>query len=290
MTRRRPPARKRKPDSGPRSTTRHAPGESGETASVWKSTSYSWRSFSTCSRSPFVAAARTTARPPCRARWISLTASGSRSSNETTDSAPREITSPVGTAGVSADEGAARDLLARALRVAPEPDRIRHRPARGARVLVVEAEQVGRRFELLRDGLGVVDREDEGGRVVEDPRRRGVAGKKRQQLFEAVVLSREAGVARKRRFVVGPPAGVQDLRRRASGSPRVSDVAARGGRRTAPSDPVERCVSGSNVRSDATRSPSNSTRTGSGSWGGKMSTSPPRTATSPHSVTRSART
>ena len=47
--------------------------------------------------------------------------------------------------------------------------------------------------------------------MVENPRRRGVAGKKRQQLFEAVVLSREAGVARKRRFVVGPPAGVQDL-------------------------------------------------------------------------------
>ncbi len=72
-------------------------------------------------------------------------------------------------------------------------------------------------------------------------------------------------------------------------SDRLPGVAAIGGRRTRPRVPVDRCVSGSKERTDSTSSNPSSIRTGSARFGGKTSTRPPRTARSPHSVTRSAR-
>ena len=53
--------------------------------------------------------------------------------------------------------------------------------------------------------------------------------------------------------------------------------------------PVERCVAGSNRRSDSTMSPTNSRRTGSASPAGKMSTMPPRMVNAPCSSTGSSR-
>jgi hypothetical protein len=66
-------------------------------------------------------------------------------------------------------------------------------------------------------------------------------------------------------------------------------AAANGGTTTRSSRPAERCVSGSNARSEAIRSPSSSTRTGLSRSGGKTSKRPPRTARSPVSITRSPR-
>ena len=97
------------------------------------------------------------------------------------------------------------------------------------------------------------------------------------------------GVPRDRRLVVLRPAGGEDRERplAALRACRASPSSAGGGR--AASVPVERCVSGSNVRTDSTSSNPSSIRTGSARFGGKTSTRPPRTARSPHSVTRSAR-
>ena len=53
--------------------------------------------------------------------------------------------------------------------------------------------------------------------------------------------------------------------------------------------PVERCVVGSNVRSDSTSSPASSSRTGSDPAGEKTSTIPPRSAHCPTPVTVSTR-
>ena len=68
-----------------------------------------------------------------------------------------------------------------------------------------------------------------------------------------------------------------------------SSNAAKAGMRTEAMRSRERCVSGSNTRSDKIVSPSSSTRTGSSRSGGKTSRRPPRTARSPVSMTRSPR-